>query len=87
MNRRVFVCLLLAATPAVADWRRDNKEECARIDEKLKEIQAMLAHTGSKITLQSMVFEPANRVIYLAAGADAAHKESSRLDLRLYFGR
>jgi hypothetical protein len=39
MNRRLFVCLLLAAAPAVADWRRDHKEECARVDEKLKEIE------------------------------------------------
>ena len=39
MNRRLFVCLLLAAAPVAAERRRDNKEECARVDEKLKEIE------------------------------------------------
>ena len=39
MKRRLFLCLLLAAPPVVADWRRDHKDECARVDEKLKEIE------------------------------------------------
>ena len=36
-------------------------------------------------TLQSMVFEPSTRVIYLAAGADAPTHEFHRLDLKRYF--
>ena len=38
-------------------------------------------------TLQSMVFEPSNRVVYLSAGADAAHGRFRRLDLRPYLER
>ena len=48
-------------------------------------IQAMLRHVGSHGTLQSMVFEPANRVMYLAAGTSAATGHFYRLDLRPYF--
>jgi hypothetical protein len=38
-----------------------------------------------KLTLQSMVFEPANRVIYLAVGSDATKREYQRIELRKYF--
>ena len=44
--------------------------------------------TDGDMTLQSMVFEPANRVIYLATGLDApspTHYE--RIDLKYYFER
>jgi hypothetical protein len=52
----------------------------------LSQVQSMLGHVGQgDFTLQSMVFEPANRVIYLAAGADAAHREMRRIDLNQYF--
>jgi predicted choloylglycine hydrolase len=69
-------------------WRYDlihktTASEFGHVD--LPQIQAMLADVGSKITLQSMVFEPSNRVIYLAAGADASHRDYGRLDLRPYF--
>ena len=37
------------------------------------------------MTLQSMVFEPSNRVIYLAVGADAPTKGYHRLELKKYF--
>lgn len=40
MNRRLFLGLILASAPAAADWRRDNKEECGRLDEKLKDVDA-----------------------------------------------
>jgi hypothetical protein len=39
VHRRTFLALLLSA-PAAAEWRRDNREECARIDQKLKEIES-----------------------------------------------
>lgn len=43
MNHRpllVFLpCLLLMGTPATAEWRRDNREACERLDEKLRQIQ------------------------------------------------
>ena len=71
-------------------WRYDYIHQTAAAEfghVDLAAIESMLAHTGSKITLQSMVFEPANRVIYLSAGTDAAHHEYSRLDLRPYFKR
>jgi hypothetical protein len=38
------------------------------------------------MTLQSMIFEPANRVLYLAAGADAPTQPYQRIDLNPYFG-
>src|SRR5207247_2431236 len=52
----------------------------------VKAIETMLAAASQgKMTLQSMVFEPANRVIYLSAGADAARKPFYKLDLNPYF--
>lgn len=39
MNRRTLLALLLSSTPALAAWRRDNKEQCERIDGKLKDIE------------------------------------------------
>jgi isopenicillin-N N-acyltransferase-like protein len=69
-------------------WRYDylheaGKAEFGKIDEP--EIQKLLAHVGSHGTLQSMVFEPANRVLYLSAGTSAAQKHFYRLDLTSYF--
>jgi hypothetical protein len=48
MDRRVFLSILvsccvgaeLLSRPAIAAWRRDNKDECARVDDGLKEIEA-----------------------------------------------
>jgi Acyl-coenzyme A:6-aminopenicillanic acid acyl-transferase len=37
-------------------------------------------------TLQSMIFEPADRVIYLATGSDAPERGFHRIDLKKYFG-
>jgi hypothetical protein len=39
-----------------------------------------------KRTLQSMIFEPATRTIYLAAGANAPSQGYHRLDLKPLFG-
>lgn len=52
----------------------------------VKEIEQMLAHVAQgDMTLQSMVFEPSNRVLYLALGADAPKHEYDRIDLKRYF--
>lgn len=49
-------------------------------------IQSMLGGVAQgKMTLQSMIFEPANRIIHLSAGENAAGKTFSRLDLKRYF--
>jgi isopenicillin-N N-acyltransferase-like protein len=69
-------------------WRYDYLHETAKaefgaVDEKA--VEGMLAHVGNQTTLQSMVFEPSNRVIYLAAGTGAANLPFHRLDLKPYF--
>lgn len=49
-------------------------------------MEKMLAAVSQgRLTLQSMVFEPANRIIWLAAGSDAAKTEFNRIDLKSYF--
>ena len=54
----------------------------------VKALQAMLADASQgKMTLQSMVFEPSSRVIYLSAGKDAARKRFYRLELGKLFER
>jgi predicted choloylglycine hydrolase len=40
---------------------------------------------GGEMTLQSMIFEPSNRILYLAIGADAPHHGYERIDLKKYF--
>jgi hypothetical protein len=56
-----------------------------RID--VAELERMLAGAAQgKFTLQSMVFEPGNRVVYLATGANAANTQKFyRVDLRKQF--
>jgi isopenicillin-N N-acyltransferase like protein len=52
----------------------------------LKDVQTMLAGVQSQTqTLQSMVFEPANSVLYLSTGTRAASGTFYRLDLKPYF--
>jgi isopenicillin-N N-acyltransferase-like protein len=66
------------------DYLHDtSKAQFGMIDERA--IQSMLARVGTHGTLQSMVFEPANRVIYLASGTSAATRRFHRLDLTPYF--
>ena len=49
-------------------------------------IEKMLSRVAQgNMTLQSMVFEPSNRVMYLATGANAASREFYRIDLKAYF--
>ncbi len=57
--------------------------EFGHVDEPA--VTAMLGHVGRRGTLQSMVFEPANRVLYLAVGHDAAHRPFTRVELAPYF--
>jgi isopenicillin-N N-acyltransferase-like protein len=70
-------------------WRYDtlhemSESEFGSIDEKT--IEKMLAATAQgNDTLQSMIFEPGNRVIYLATGANAPSHKFHRLDLKKYF--
>jgi predicted choloylglycine hydrolase len=48
----------------------------------LPQLKDMLAHVSpGKSTLQSMIFEPANKVIYLSTGANAARGTFFKLDL------
>jgi len=50
------------------------------------EVQEMLGEVAQgKMTLQSMVFEPANRVIYLAVGKNAPKQGYHKLELGKYF--
>jgi hypothetical protein len=70
-------------------WRYDSlhdmgREDFGKID--LKGLEGMLADVSpGKPTLQSMVFEPGNRVIYLSTGADATSKPYYRVELNKYF--
>lgn len=51
----------------------------------VKQLQAMLGRVAQgDMTLQSMVFEPSNRVIYLATGANAPTHPFHRIDLKPY---
>ena len=70
-------------------WRYDTlRRESARQfgKEDVPALQGMLGQVAQgKMTLQSMVFEPANRVIYLAAGEQATKNPYRRVDLKPYF--
>jgi hypothetical protein len=78
----------------------DTPGRCWRYDRLHEEGGAEFGHIGvpqletllarvspGKPTLQSMIFEPATRVIYLSTGANAAHGTFSRLDLKLEFNQ
>jgi hypothetical protein len=75
-----------ADTPGLCpryDYLHDQSRSVfGQIDEP--SVQEMLRHVGSHGTLQSMVFEPANRVLYLATGTSAAARTFFRLDLGPY---
>lgn len=60
-------------------------ESFGRID--VARLQSMLHEVSQgDLTLQSMIFEPSERVLYLSAGKDAAAGTLHRLDLKRYFG-
>lgn len=67
------------------DYLHDTAEKSfGQIDQKA--LVAMLAHVAQgKSNLQSMIFEPAERVIWLSTGARAASGTFYRLDLQPYF--
>ena len=50
-------------------------------------VERMLAHVGRTGTLQSMVFEPTTRTLYLSVGTAAARRPFTRIDLAAYFAR
>jgi isopenicillin-N N-acyltransferase like protein len=55
-----------------------------RID--VPSIESMLGKVQQgKMTLQSMVFEPSNRTMYLSLGSEAATREYQKVDLKTYF--
>jgi predicted choloylglycine hydrolase len=63
---------------------RNSKQNFGHID--VAGVESLLAGVAQgNRTLQSMVFEPANRVIYLSTGKNAATREFHRLDLRKHF--
>jgi len=73
-------------------WRYDalhaaSAEQFGHIDAVALEriLAEVVQGDGGDMTLQSMVFEPANRVLYLAAGADAPSRGYQRIDLKPYF--
>jgi isopenicillin-N N-acyltransferase-like protein len=72
-------------------WRYDALHEMGRQDFgkiDLKDLEGMLADVSpGNQTLQSMVFEPTRRIIYLSTGADATSKPYYRLELEKYFPR
>ena len=52
------------------------------------EIWGMLDRVSQgKMTLQSMIFEPSTRVMYLAVGSEASKRQYERIDLKEYFGK
>ena len=60
------------------------KQDFGKIDRD--DLQSMLRHVQQEgSTLQSMIFEPANRVIYLSTGMNAADGEMRKIDLKEYF--
>jgi isopenicillin-N N-acyltransferase like protein len=79
-------------TTAGLCWRYDllnsmAAHEFGRIDrEALEHMMARVVQgNGGDFTLQSMIFEPTERVIYLATGDDAPARGYQRIDLKEYF--
>ncbi|HEX2973571.1 MAG TPA: C45 family peptidase, partial [Tepidisphaeraceae bacterium] len=72
-------------------WRYDTLNRTAKDRFGAIDVAAVEKMLGSvaqgKATLQSMVFEPANRVIYLAVGLEATKREYKRVDLKACFGQ
>ena len=98
--RRGIAGAALVSTNHQRDQDTTTPGECRRYDfltETTKrdfgdigvnEIEKMLAGASQgKFTLQSMVFEPKTRVMYLATGANAATQKFYRADLKQHFQR
>ncbi len=65
MDRRLFLAMLVTA-PAAAEWRRDNREECARLDQRLKRIESQrragyTAKQGRRLSAQREELEHTRR--------------------------
>ncbi len=64
-------------------------DESAKVFGKIDqaELQRMLGHVAQReMTLQSMIFEPANRLLWLAVGSNAPNTQTfHRLDLKEHF--
>jgi predicted choloylglycine hydrolase len=77
-----------ADTPGKCD-RYDFLHDTARKDfgrVDVAELKSMLKHVEQQdLTMQSMIFEPQNRVIYLATGLKAPEREFVKIDLAQYF--
>jgi predicted choloylglycine hydrolase len=67
------------------DFLHDTaRDDFGKIDRD--QLQSMLKHVEQEdMTIQSMIFEPANRVIYLSTGMDAAEHEMRKIELSSYF--
>ena len=67
------------------DYLHDtSKQNFGKLDRVA--LQSMLRHVQQEeMTLQSMIFEPANRVIYLSTGMNAAEGEMRKIDLSKFF--
>jgi isopenicillin-N N-acyltransferase like protein len=67
-------------------WRFDQLHDAAEKESGkigVREVRKMLAGVAQgEMSLQSMIFEPAKRVMYLAAGPNAPSRELVRLDLK-----
>lgn len=73
-------------------WRYDllnatASQEVGRIDRDAVEklLGRVVQGSGGDFTLQSMIFEPASRTLYLATGSDAPARGFQRIDLSQYF--
>jgi hypothetical protein len=80
-------------TPGMC-WRYDalhaaSARDFGRMDaaELEKLLGTVVQGDRGDMTLQSMVFEPAKGVVYLAVGADAPSHPYERIDLKEYFGK
>ena len=62
MNRRLFLSLMIVAVPAAAERRRDNEEECGRIDEKLKDVDDEIATRIASAKTRGCVLRYAARI-------------------------
>lgn len=65
MNRRLL-CLMLLAQPAMAEWRYENVEKCAKLDARLRDISSRRragysAAEGRKLRTQQEKLEQQRR--------------------------
>ncbi|CAG0937920.1 hypothetical protein GPROT2_00061 [Gammaproteobacteria bacterium] len=66
MDRRIFLVTVLLAAPAFAGRRSENREQCARIDQRLGDIEAerragYTAKRGRKLQAQRQKLEEQRR--------------------------